>query len=79
MVVAYFVVGEVIKPNAIALKIASVGVIVVLIIWGLMVRFYEWVQSKRTKLRGPKSGLVWEGFTTLEEAIGVTPKVKVIR
>ncbi|AED92169.1 putative protein [Arabidopsis thaliana] len=79
MVLAYSVAGDVIKPNARAYTIAGVGAIVVLIIWGLVVWFWEWVQSKRTKQRGPKSGLVWEGFTTLDQARGVAPNRYVIR
>lgn len=73
LVVAYFVGGEVIKRNAIAFRVAGAGAIVVLIIWGLVVGFWEWLQFRRTKLRGPKSGLVWEGFTTLDQARGVAP------
>ncbi|KAG7550748.1 Ankyrin repeat-containing domain superfamily [Arabidopsis thaliana x Arabidopsis arenosa] len=73
LLLAYSVAGDVIKPNARAYTIAGVGAIVVLIIWGLVVWFWEWVQSKRTKVRGPKSGLVWEGFTTLDQARGFAP------
>ncbi|CAH2072679.1 unnamed protein product [Thlaspi arvense] len=76
---AYYVAGEVISPNSRALTIGQVGSVVVLAIWWLVVRFWEWIQSKRTKMRGPKSGLVWEGFTTLDQARGVAPKQYVIR
>ncbi|VVB14589.1 unnamed protein product [Arabis nemorensis] len=76
---AYYVAGNVISPNSSVSHIANVGALVVLILWGLVVRFWEWVQFKRAKVRGPKSGLVWEGFTTLDQARGVAPKGYVIR
>ncbi|XP_010453686.1 PREDICTED: ankyrin repeat-containing protein At2g01680-like [Camelina sativa] len=76
---AYSIAGDVIKPNARALMIAGVGTVVLLIFWELVVWFWEWVQSKRTKVRGPKSGLVWEGFTTMDQAKGVAPNRLVIR
>ncbi|EOA20554.1 hypothetical protein CARUB_v10000867mg [Capsella rubella] len=76
---AYSVAGDVIKPNVNAFMIAGVAAVVILIIWELVVGFWEWVQAKRTKLRGPKSGLVWEGFTTLDQARGATPNRYVMR
>lgn len=74
LVLAYGSIGQVITPTERALWIASAGVLMVLISWTLMVWFCELVQSKRAKLRGPTSGLVWEGFTTLDQATGVAPK-----
>ncbi|KAF8118022.1 hypothetical protein N665_0006s0026 [Sinapis alba] len=74
LVVAYMVAGEVITPNEIAIIVGDLAWIFILIIWALVVWLWEMVQSKRAKVRGPKSGLVWEGFTTLDQARGVTPK-----
>uniref|UniRef100_A0A1J3E439 Ankyrin repeat-containing protein n=1 Tax=Noccaea caerulescens TaxID=107243 RepID=A0A1J3E439_NOCCA len=74
LLVAYNVAGLVISPISGLSTIGDVGSIVVMISWSLVVWFWEWVQSKRAKVRGPKSGLVWEGFTTLDQARGTAPK-----
>lgn len=79
LLMAYASGGEVISPNSRATAIGNVGSVVVLVLWSLVVSFWEWVQSKRTKVRGPKSGLVWEGFTTMDQATGIAPKGYVIR
>ncbi|ESQ41524.1 hypothetical protein EUTSA_v10013476mg [Eutrema salsugineum] len=76
---AYNVAGRVISPNSRAFTIGDVGSFVALAIWGLVVWFWERIQSKRSKVRGPKSVLVWEGFTTLDEARGVAPKGHLIK
>ncbi|CAF2119765.1 unnamed protein product [Brassica rapa] len=76
---AYDAAGEVISPNKRMHFLGRVGNIVILLIWALVVWFWERLQSKRAKARGPKSGLVWEGFTTLDQARGVTPKGYVIK
>ncbi|XP_013626834.1 PREDICTED: uncharacterized protein LOC106332885 [Brassica oleracea var. oleracea] len=76
---AYNAAGEVISPNDIMFFLGIVGWCFLLLIWAGVVCFWEWLQSKRAKARGPKSGLVWEGFTTLDQARGVTPKGYVIK
>ncbi|KAG5403247.1 hypothetical protein IGI04_009366 [Brassica rapa subsp. trilocularis] len=79
LLLAYYAAGGVISPNEIMLHIGNVGSFIILLIWALVVWFWEWLQSKRGKVRGPKSGLVWEGFATLDQARGVTPKGYVIK
>ncbi|KFK25781.1 hypothetical protein AALP_AA8G159500 [Arabis alpina] len=76
---AYFIAGIVISPDSVFFVIAWLTSLILLVLWGYVVSFWEWVQSKRIKMRQPKSALVWEGITTFDQAKGLAPKGYVIR
>ncbi|XP_010492391.1 PREDICTED: protein ACCELERATED CELL DEATH 6-like [Camelina sativa] len=74
LVFVYAVAVNVIGPNNRARYIVLCGPVVIMLIWGFGINvFAEWVKSKRNKVRGPNSGLIWEGFTTLNQAKGIAP------
>ncbi|XP_018475000.2 ankyrin repeat-containing protein BDA1 [Raphanus sativus] len=76
LLLAYDAAGQVISPNKTVNDKGNLVCFIILLIWVLLVWFWDRLQSKRAKARGPKSGLVWEGFTTLDQARGVTPSKK---
>ncbi|KAJ0260999.1 Ankyrin repeat family protein [Hirschfeldia incana] len=76
LLLAYNAAGQVISPNKTMLDKGNLVCSIILVIWVFVVWFWDRLQSKRAKARGPKSGLVWEGFTTWDQARGVTPSKK---